>query len=197
MCGCPPPACTWVIPLRLVRHDQGCVRGCSCPTGYRRIWAAEVMRGRLSARGGFGVVSPSVSLLANSRLSRRLLSLGPQSTQLVVLVIGWCRVRCRTFLEYGSRHRRQGVSSQGLACSHDWRRPHRSCLQSQHGGDTVNSGVTGAGGSPASLAASNGTAGASFAMDIARVLGLCPPRLRAWGPCERSSTGSLPLVPSA
>ena len=43
--------------------------------------------------------SPSV-LLANSRLSRRLLSLNPHATQLVVLVIRWCRVRCRTFLEY-------------------------------------------------------------------------------------------------
>jgi len=39
-------------------------------------------------------------MLANSRLSRRLLSLSPHATQLAVLVIGWCRVRCRTFLEY-------------------------------------------------------------------------------------------------
>ena len=39
-------------------------------------------------------------LLANSRLSRRLLSLSPHATQLAVLAICWCRVRCRTFLEY-------------------------------------------------------------------------------------------------
>jgi hypothetical protein len=26
----------------------------------------------------------------------------PHVTQMAVLVIGWCRVRCRTFLEYGS-----------------------------------------------------------------------------------------------
>jgi hypothetical protein len=40
-------------------------------------------------------------LLANSRLSRRLLSLNARSAHLVGLILGWCWGRCRTFLEYG------------------------------------------------------------------------------------------------
>jgi|SRR5665647_503088 len=40
-------------------------------------------------------------LLANSRLSWRLPSVSSCAAQLVGLVLGWCRGRCRTFLEYG------------------------------------------------------------------------------------------------
>ena len=40
-------------------------------------------------------------LLANSRLSRRPVSLNARSAHLVGLMLGWCRGRCRTFLEYG------------------------------------------------------------------------------------------------
>ena len=40
-------------------------------------------------------------LLANSRLSRCLLSLNARSAHLVDLMLGWCWGRCRTFLEYG------------------------------------------------------------------------------------------------
>ena len=41
-------------------------------------------------------------LLANSRLSQRVLSLSAHAPQLAVFGIGSCRVRCRTYLEYES-----------------------------------------------------------------------------------------------
>lgn len=48
-----------------------------------------------------GVDRSEDPLFANSRLSQRLLSLSLHATQLAVSVVGSCRVRCRTFLEYG------------------------------------------------------------------------------------------------
>ena len=44
---------------------------------------------------------PEDLVLANWRLDRRLVSLSLIATDRVVLVAGWCRVRCRTYLEYG------------------------------------------------------------------------------------------------
>jgi len=81
-----------------------------------------------------------------------LVSLNARPGHVAVLVIGWCRVRCRTFLEYGCRHGRQGVPVK------DWLAPTTGC---DHIDPVCSRGteatpwtwepVYGAGGSPASV----------------------------------------------
>jgi len=55
--------------------------------------------------------------LANSRLTRCLLSLNTCAAQLTGLVFGWCCDRCRTFLEYMTMRVRE---------PRQWRRPEQS-----------------------------------------------------------------------
>jgi hypothetical protein len=64
-------------------------------------------------------------MLANSRLSRRLLSLNRWAAQLVGLMVAWCWDRCRTFLEYGSRRLEGGITVRCCAVEHARRRPER------------------------------------------------------------------------
>jgi hypothetical protein len=40
-------------------------------------------------------------MFANSRLTRRMVSLNARPAHLVGPMLGWCWGRCRTFLEYG------------------------------------------------------------------------------------------------
>jgi len=60
------------------------------PTVMAREWHDEV-----------SVASHARPLFANSRVTRRLVSLPFSAVQLVGLELSWCRCRCRTFLEYG------------------------------------------------------------------------------------------------
>ena len=72
----------------------------------RTVSLSEAHWQRFRAKGLFGIDG----LLANSRLSQRLVSLHVCAARLVGLMLGWCRIRCRTFLEYGLWHWSQGSS---------------------------------------------------------------------------------------
>lgn len=106
---------------------SGAKRGQPRVSAYQEYWAWRACGGwprrplplvpAVVIRTRESVESNQELLLANWRLSRRLLSLSPDATQLVVVMLGWCCGPCRTFLEYRLRRRAPRVGRRQMALS--------------------------------------------------------------------------------